>query len=74
LARLLEPLLLRRLELVQAQIHVLRIAWYRCGPIKLATGVLQLQRIEKMSALVALVSSGVIVVAQRTGTLDKTIR
>ena len=72
-ARLLEPLLLQGLQLVQAEEDVFCLARNRCGAVELAAGILQLERFKQMTALVALVTSRIFVVAQWAGTLDESV-
>ena len=73
-ARLLEPLLLQRLQLVQAQVDMLCVARDWCCAIELAARVLQLKRFEQVTALVALVTSRILVIAKRTGALNEAVR
>jgi hypothetical protein len=73
LARLCRPLLNLCLQLVQKQINVFCLSCDGSCAIKLAAGLLQLQRVEQMATLVALVSSCILVGAQRALSLDKAV-
>lgn len=52
---------------------MLCVSCFRCSSVELALGVLEVERVEKVAALVALVTSGVGVCAKRTFTLDETV-
>lgn len=73
LARLCRPFLDLCLELVQQQVNVFCLSCDGCCAIELAARFLQIQRIKKMSTLVALVSSCILVTAQRALSLDEAI-
>jgi hypothetical protein len=73
LARLCRPFLDLCLQLVQQQVDVFCLSCDGSCAVKLAAGLLQLQRVEKMATLVALVSSCILVGAQRAFSLDEAI-
>ncbi|KAI5297226.1 hypothetical protein KEM55_004994, partial [Ascosphaera atra] len=69
----LGPLLDFRLKLVETKMDVFRSLAHRRRTVELAAGLDQLKGIKQVAALVALISSGVIIVAAGAFTLDISI-
>ena len=57
----------------EAQEEVLRVAQFRLGAVELAAAVGQVDRVEDVAAVVALVAAGVGVATDRAGALDITV-
>lgn len=74
LVGVLEPLVNLGLQLLQANKDVRRVARDGSSAVDLASWVDELKRIQQAAALVALVTSGIVVVALRARSLDESVR
>jgi len=72
-ARVFEPLFYCWLQPVQSKIYVFRLARYWRGSVELTARVLELEGVQQVPALVALVSARIVIVAEWTCALDEAI-